>query len=349
VIVGGGLGPTHDDVTRQAVAAAAGAELAPHAPSLEHIKALFAARGLEMPSSNERQAAVPRGCDVLRNTTGTAAGFRVAIGSASVFVLPGVPGEFRAMFSDAVLPLLPKGQGVIVMRILRCFGMSESLIAEKLGAELDLSGDPKAAFLPTDGVISVKFTTRAATRDAALARINPVCERARAILREVVFGEGEDTLQDAVAHLLDARGATIAVAESCAGGLVASLLTDVPGISKNFLEGVVTYSNESKTRLLGVPKALIDTVGAVSEEVARLMAQGVRLRSGADLGVGITGIAGPTGGSPDKPVGTVHIAVSSAAGTEHRMLMVPGVRSQVKDRAAKYALNMVRLTLLAGA
>ena len=343
LIVTGGLGPTHDDVTREAVAAAAGAELVLDTPSLADIRARFKARGIDMPPSNEKQAAIPRGADVLPNPVGTAPGFRVRIGQAFVFVLPGVPGEMKAMFEAAVLPLLPKGEGVIASRVLNCFGMAESAIAELLGAHIDLHGDPRVAFLPVEGIIHVKFTAHAASRVAALARIAPAADRAHQLLGDVVFGEDDDSLEDAVVSLLERHNKTLAVAESCTGGLLADRLTDVSGISRCFLEGLVTYSNEAKTRLLGIPAPLFDTVGAVSEEVARLMAEGVRSRSHADFGVGITGIAGPTGGTPDKPVGTVHIAVASAARTMHRHLTLLGSRRQVKDRAAKYALNMLRL------
>ena len=345
VIVTGGLGPTPDDRTRRAVAAAAGADLVLDPPSLEHIRELFARRGVEMPRSNERQADVPEGADVLPNGLGTAAGFRVAVGRADVFVLPGVPEEMKAMFDAAVLPLLPQTRNAIATRVLRCFGMSESLIAETLAAEMDLDGTPQVAFLASQGTISVKFTASADTPDAALERIEPARARARALLGDAVFGEGEDTLEQVVARLLASRGATLAVAESCTGGLVANWLTDVPGISEHFLEGLVAYSNASKTARLGVPEELFATVGAVSEEVARAMAAGVRERSGADLGVGITGLAGPSGGRAEKPVGTVHVAVAAASGVVHRELRLRGRRVQVKNRAAKHALNLVRLEL----
>ncbi len=349
VIVTGGLGPTHDDLTREAVAAAAGAELVLDPPSLEHVEQIFAARGIEMPASNAKQATVPRGSDVFPNATGTAAGFRVDIGAASVFVLPGVPREMKAMFEGAAVPLLPKGDGAIAVRMLKCFGMSESLISEKLAAQMELVGDPKVAFLASEGIISVKFTSRAATRAAALGLIEPELAKARSLLGDAVFGDDADTLEQVVARLLESQGRTLAVAESCTGGLVGACLTDVPGISAHFLEGVVTYSNASKTRLLGVPAELFDTAGAVSADVARWMAEGVRERSGADIGVGITGIAGPTGGSAAKPVGTVHVAVATAAHTSHRKLALRGARTVIKDRAAKHALNMVRLELRAQA
>jgi len=345
VVISGGIGPTHDDLTREAVAEAAGAELVPDQPALEHIRDIFGARGLEMPESNAKQATYPAGGDILPNASGTAAGFRVTIGNAGVFALPGVPGEMKQMFAGEVVPRLPQSEGAIAVRALKCFGMSESIIAERLAGEIDLDGNPKVGLLATDGVISVKFTACAETREAALDLIGSPLERARGLIGEPVFGEDDDTLERVVARLLGEQGKTIAMAESCTGGLVAHRLTNVPGISAHFVEGVVTYSNESKTRLLGVPVELFSTAGAVSEEVARLMAENVRGRAGADIGIGISGIAGPGGGTPEKPVGTVHVAVATAAGTVHRKLALRGARELIKDRAAKHALNMARLVL----
>jgi nicotinamide-nucleotide amidase len=346
VIVTGGIGPTHDDRTREAVARAAGvAELVVDRDALEHIRGIFAARDIDMPRTNEKQALIPAGADVVRNAHGTAAGFRVHVGRADVFVLPGVPREMKQMFDDGVAPLLPPGDGAITVRMLRCFGLSESVIAQRLGDAMDLGDGPQVAFLASGGVITVKFTARAATREAALAKIEPRLRAAAKQLGDACFGEDDVTLESVVARLLAESGRTIALAESCTGGLVAARLTDVPGISANFVEGCVTYTNEAKTRRLGVPAELFDTVGAVSEEVARAMAEGVRRTSGADLGVGITGIAGPTGGTRDKPVGTVHLAVAVAGSTEHRLLRLRGDRSLVRDRAAKHALDLVRRML----
>lgn len=345
VVISGGIGPTHDDLTREAVAEAAGVELVPDPPALERIRDIFGARGLDMPESNAKQATYPAGGDILPNASGTAAGFRVTIGNAGVFALPGVPGEMKQMFAGEVVPRLPQSEGAIAVRALQCFGMSESIIAERLAGEIDLDGNPKVGLLATDGVISVKFTACAETREAALDLIGPPLEKARGLIGEPVFGEDDDTLERVVARLLGEQGKTIAVAESCTGGLVAHRLTNVPGISAHFIEGVVTYSNESKTRLLGVPEELFSTAGAVSEEVARPMAENVRERAGADIGIGISGIAGPGGGTPEKPVGTVHVAVATAAGTVHRKLALRGARELIKDRAAKHALNMARLVL----
>jgi len=346
VLMTGGLGPTHDDLTREAVAAAAGTPLINDPASLEHIREIFAARGLEMPASNAKQATFPQGGDVIFNPGGTAAGFRVTVGRASVFVLPGVPSEMRAMFDGGILPLLPETHTAIVVRMLKCFGMSESMIAERLGRILDLYGNPRVAFLPSAGTITVKFTATTATRAEATALLEPMVGRAAEALGEVVFGEDDATLQSAVARLLKASGKTLAVAESCTGGLVCHWLTEVPGISEHLLEGAVTYSNAAKTRRLGVPPALFDTVGAVSEEVARAMAEGMREQSGADLGLGITGIAGPSGGSPEKPVGTVHIALATPERTVHQKWSLVGTRTLIQFRAAKYALNLIRLELL---
>jgi len=345
VIVTGGLGPTHDDLTREAIAAVAGVDLVLDPPSLENIRTIFAAHGIEMPPSNEKQATYPVGGEVLPNATGTAAGVRALIDGADVFVLPGVPREMMAMFEATVVPRLKATDRVIVTRSLRCFGMSESLIAERLGAVVDLHGEPRVGILASGGVITVKFTTAAATQEAALEQLDPLCAKARSAIGAVVFGEDGDTLEQVVVRQLKERGYTIALAESCTGGLIAHCLTEVAGVSEVFREGLVTYSNEAKTRLLGVRAELFESVGAVSEEVARRMAEGVRSSAGADVGVGVTGIAGPSGGSAEKPVGTVHVAVAVAGRTEHRKLSLRGVRSLVKNRAAKHALNMVRLVL----
>ena len=345
VVVSGGIGPTHDDLTREAAAEAAGAELVPHAPSLEHIRGIFSVRGLVMPDSNAKQATYPAGGDILPNANGTAAGFRTTVGATDVFALPGVPSEMMQMFTDEIVPRLPESEGAIAVRMLQCFWMSESVIAEKLTGEIDLDGNPKVGLLATGGVISVKFTACAETHEAALALIEPPLVKARRLLGEPVFGEDDDTLERVVARLLTEQGKTIALAESCTGGLVAHRLTNVPGISDNFVQGLVTYKDEAKTRLLGVPEELLKEVGSVSEEVARLMAENVRERAGTDVGVGVSGIAGPGGERPGKPVGTVHVAVATADETVHRKLKLRGTREVVKDRSAKHALNLVRLAL----
>ena len=247
------------------------------------------------------------------------------------------------------LPLLPAGARVSVLTVKDEKSLAGTDIAETLAAGLKRDDSVRLAFLPSEGIISVKFTARAASREAAEESIRPLAERTRELLGDVVFGEGDDTLELAVARLLESRGKTLAVAESCTGGLIATRLTDVPGISRWFLEGVVAYSNEAKVRILGVEPGLLRTAGAVSEPVARAMAEGIRSRAGADLGVGITGIAGPSGGSPEKPVGTVHIAVATGTRTVHRKLSLIGTRSVVRDRAAKHALNLLRLELGTGA
>ncbi len=342
VMVTGGIGPTHDDQTREAVAEAAGLELALNRPALEHIESIFARHDRTMPPSNRKQAMIPEGADILRNESGTAAGFRVRLDGADVFVLPGVPGEMRQMFERQALPLLPPGGRVSVTHTLRCFGVSESLTARTLSSRIDFDGRLKVAFLANEGVISVKFTARADDRATAESEIEPALRTARDLLGDAVFGEDDDTLEGVVARLLDEHGLTLSLAESCTGGLVANWLTDVPGISARFLECAVTYSNRSKTERLGVPARLFETVGAVSEEVARAMAEGVRERSGAHVGASTTGIAGPTGGSPEKPVGTVHVAVATPEGTAHRKLLLRGDRRLIKNRAARHCLDLIR-------
>ncbi len=342
VMVTGGIGPTHDDQTREAVAESAGLELALNRSALEHIESIFAMHDRTMPPSNRKQAMIPEGADILQNDSGTAAGFRVRLDGADVFVLPGVPGEMKRMFDDQALALLPLGGRVSVTHTLRCFGVSESLTARTLSSKIDFDGRLKVAFLANEGVISVKFTARADDRAAAELEIEPALRTARDLLGDAVFGEDDDTLEGVVARLLDEHGLTLALAESCTGGLVAHWLTDVPGISARFLECAVTYSNQSKTERLGVPVRLFEAVGAVSEEVARAMAEGVRERSGADIGASTTGIAGPTGGSPEKPIGTVHVAVATPEGTAHRKLQLRGDRRRIKNRAARHCLDLIR-------
>jgi nicotinamide-nucleotide amidase len=347
IIVTGGIGPTHDDRTREAVAKAAGvAELVLDRDALEHLRGIFAARNIEMPLVNEKQALIPAGADVVPNGHGTAAGFRIRVGRADVFVLPGVPREMKQMFADGVAPRLPPGDGAIAVRMLKCFGLSESVIANRLGEAIDFRDGPQIAFLASGGVITVKFTGRGPSRDAARAEIEPRLRIARDLLGDACFGEDDATLETVVARLLRETGSTIALAESCTGGLIAGRLTSVPGISASLVDGCVTYTNEAKIRRLGVPAELFEEVGAVSEEVARSMAEGIRRTSSADVGLGVTGIAGPSGGTEEKPVGTVHLAVAVADRTEHRLLRLRGDRELVRDRAVKCALDLVRRVLI---
>ncbi|NQT20717.1 MAG: competence/damage-inducible protein A [Planctomycetes bacterium] len=349
VIVNGGIGPTIDDVTRQAVAAAADVPLRMDDEWLDVIEAKFHSRKIEMPKSNQVQALIPETATRIFNPAGTAAGFYFMIDGAEVAVFPGVPPELKAMFEQEYLPgLLERAATgrVIVTRSLKCFGLPESLINEKLEHLMGPHKNPQVGLLAKGAVISVKITASARDEPTAVNMIDEIKQEARGRLGDYVFGEDDDELQTAVARLLSERGLTLCTAESCTGGLIAERLTEISGSSKYFLGGAVTYSNEMKMDLLGVPEHLFDEAGAVSSEVAQAMAEGIRRRTGADYGISVTGIAGPTGGTAQKPVGLVYIGIADTKGTEVKELRLSGTREHIRDRTAKQALNLVRLNVM---
>jgi len=347
VVVTGGLGPTPDDLTRQALAKAGHQELVLREEALEHIRQMFATRDLQMPEGNRIQAMIPRQATILPNARGTAAGFRFRIGRAEIAALPGVPHEMKGMFRRQLAPYLrPQvGEAVVKVRNIRTFGLPESLVAQKVGHLMGLQDNPLVGTLAQDGVITVKLTVCAQSQAEASALLDRREQDVRSLLGDAVYGVDLPGLEYAVARELEQRGWTIALAESCTGGMIASRLTRVPGISRSLLEAVVSYSNASKTRRLGVPATLIERHGSVSQAVAEAMAAGIRNTAGSDTAIAVTGIAGPTGGTPQKPVGLVCIATATPAGTrvsEHRFR---GDREIVRDRAAKTALNLMRLRL----
>ena len=347
-IITGGLGPTPDDITRQAVARAAGAALVPDPASLVYIEGLFKSWGRAMNPANAVQADFPAGATVIFNPRGTAPGFRMRICRSEVVVLPGVPSEMKAMWAETVRPYLAgKGGGVFVTRTLNCFGRGESDVTEAVRDLMAPGRNPLVGDTAEDAVIKLRIRAHAATVEEALTLIAATKAEARRRLGTIVFGEDDDTLESVVANLLISRRLKLAVAESCTGGLVSKRLTDISGVSAAFIQGIVPYADEAKVKLLGVPRALLDEHGAVSAEVARAMAEGERRSAATDFGLSVTGIAGPTGGTPLKPVGLVYIAVASARGTKARELRLRGTRDQVRDRSAKNALDMLRLEIIA--
>lgn len=346
VVCTGGLGPTEDDRTRFALAEVAGTQLELHEDVVGHIKEIFARFGRTMPEKNAVQAMIPTGATVLPNARGTAAGFALQVGRTLVACLPGVPHEMKAMAQARLLPMIARRAGAAQVRRsrhLHCFGPGESSVNEKI-ADLMAPGVEPAVGLAVDaGVITVRITARGAPDEveASLARTE---ERIAARLGDWIYARDGQSLQEVVAGMLMEAGKTIALAESCTAGLIASRLAEIPGISASLLECVVAYSNEAKIRRLGVDPELLQTYGAVSPEVAAAMADGVRKTAGADLGLSVTGIAGPAGGSDEKPVGLVFLGLADANTVRTEKLRLHGDRNQVRDRAATSALNLLRLS-----
>ena len=348
VVTTGGLGPTSDDLTNQCLATLTGKEMVEYREAREHVDRKFAQFGRRPSPSNYKQALFPEGTELIPNPLGTAMGAMVEWEGALFVTLPGVPSEMKRMFEETLEPLLrSRSDGSIVSKTLHFAGLGESALAEKVQDFLDAT-DPTVAPLASQGKVRLRITTRAATEKEAQAKISPVEQEILRRLGDYFFGEDDETLEGAVARLLKERGATLALAESCTGGLLAKRLTDFSGSSAFFKEGLVTYSNESKERMLGVPGELILEHGAVSEPVARAMAQGARRVAGADYGLSVTGIAGPDGGTEEKPVGLVFVGLSDAQGSPVERLDLSAwarSRGSIRERSANRALDLLRLRL----
>jgi nicotinamide-nucleotide amidase len=336
-------------LTREALAQAARVELVLHPESLEHIRSMFASRKRVMPERNQVQAMLPTGAEALVNRCGTAPGIWMRLGDAWVAAMPGVPSEMFVMFEEQVKPRLAQlgmGGGVLVQRKINCFGAGESAVEEKVADMTKRGHVPDVGITVHDATISLRILAQAVDLDAARAQIEPVEKTIRARLGELVFGAEDEDLHDVVVRLLAEKRQTIATAESVTGGLLAQRLTTVPGSSSVFLGGVVAYDNRLKTELLGVLPELIAEHGAVSPPVVEAMAVGCRTRFRTDLALSTVGIAGPGGASADKPVGTVFIALATAAGVSTHTWSWIGTRTEVQSRTAKLALNRARLHLL---
>jgi len=345
-LVTGGIGPTPDDLTRSAMAELCGAPLVTVPEAEEQLRRFFARLGRKASPSNFVQSRIPRGARWLPNPLGTAAGFSVRHGRCLFFVLPGVPGEMRRMFRESVLPVLrPLSPGVTLARELQAYGLGESVIGERLRDLMTRRGEIEVATLAHRGVITIRLTATAPDADGAKARLAEAEAEVLARLGDAVFDHHGRSLAEVVAELLRRAGLTLAVAESCTGGELAARITDIPGISEVFLEGAVTYSNEAKISRLGVPRELIARFGAVSAPVAEAMASGIRRTARADVALGITGIAGPAGGSAEKPVGLVYIAVADAHRAFSEEAHFVGDRQQIRDRAVARALHLLRAYL----
>jgi len=347
----GGLGPTQDDLTKETVAQVLQDPMQLHRESAEQLRAFFAARGIQMPLSNLKQAMVPTKGRVLENPLGTAPGaaFETADGKV-VIVLPGPPREFVPMVDERVIPYLRERVGenspIIRSRMLRIAGLGESSVEDKVKHLLS-GANPTVAPYASTGEVHLRITANADDAPAAERLIDEMDRKlVEALGENVVFGRDGETLEKVVVEKLLRCKLTLAIAESCTGGLIADRITDVPGCSAVFLAGVVSYGNDAKARLLGVDEQLIRDYGAVSESAAKAMAEGARNVTGAGIGISTTGIAGPTGATPEKPVGLVYIGLSDDKDTTVREFRFSGARKDVKQRASQAALEMLRLHMV---
>ena len=351
VVTTGGLGPTSDDLTNACLSTLTGREMVEYPEAREHVDEMFARFGRQPTANNYKQALFPAGTELIPNPVGTAMGALVEWEGTLFATLPGVPTEMKTMFGETLEPMIrAHSEGSIVSKTLHFAGIGESALAEKVQEFLDAT-DPTVAPLAGQGRVRLRITTRAATEREAQEKIAPVEKEVIARLGDYFFGEDGETLEGAVARLLEERSATLALAESCTGGLLAKRLTDMPGASAYFTEALVTYSNESKERLLGVPHALIAEHGAVSEAVAREMAEGARRVSGADYGLSVTGVAGPDGGTEEKPVGLVFVGISDAEDTfAEKVDLTAWARSRdsIRERSTNRAFDLLRLRLEEG-
>jgi nicotinamide-nucleotide amidase len=347
VVLTGGLGPTRDDLTREALAEAADRSLVLDEAALESIRRRYADRKKPLPEGADRQARLPEGAELLANRLGTAPGIYMRLGRARIAALPGVPREMGPMFEKQLLPRLREilPSRVLAHRIFKIAGLTESEVDETLGA-VDLPGVSGLSLIGSPGVVEIHARVAAAKEEEAEKALDQVDRLVEERFGENLFGRGEETLSSAVGALLVAEGATLATAESCTGGMTARFLTDVPGSSGYFLGGFVTYSDRLKRDLLGVPEETLDRCGAVSAEVASAMATGARERTGATYALAITGIAGPEGGTVDKPVGLAFVALTGRGTTAVHRFVFPGDRKTIRRRVARAALDRIRRRLL---
>jgi nicotinamide-nucleotide amidase len=353
LIITGGLGPTDDDLTRPALAKAMGVELIEDPASVEHIASYFKGRGRVMPERNRVQATHPQTSTMIENTCGTAPGIRATLGGCEVFVTPGVPREMKALFEREIEPAIQDRAGTartILTAKLNSFGSGESDIAERLGSLCNRDRNPLVGTTVANGYVSVRIRSEHDDPGQAEVMLQSTLEQVAEKVGPLAFGRDDVALQDAVIALLTEQSKTVATAESCTGGLIAAMLTDVPGSSAAVLGGWVTYANEMKTEQVGVPMQLIEQHGAVSQQVVEAMARGALERSGADYALATSGIAGPGGGTEAKPVGTVWLGLAyhdgEAVKTLARLAMLPGDRQTIRDRSAKCALQLLRLKLM---
>ena len=348
LILTGGLGPTCDDITKEIVAEYFGLELELNEEALERMRSYFSSTGRTMTKNNEKQAYAPRGARVLQNDWGTAPGLVIEKDEKTAILLPGPPIELEPMWRERVEPyLFERSESVIVSKNVHVLGMGESAVEEKLYSMMNEMTNPTVAPYAGNGEVRIRVSARAENEEIASA----MCDKIIAQIKKTdvgafIYGVDVDSMENALVLSLRERGMTLATAESCTGGLIAKRITDLAGCSDVFLGGCVTYANEAKEKLIGVSHETLEKYGAVSEQTAREMARGVRLALGADVGIATTGIAGPGGGTPEKPVGTVYIAVSTESGEEVRLLSLSPKRSRefIRICAATNAMSLALKT-----
>jgi len=347
IIMTGGLGPTKDDLTKETVAEFFGLKLVLHEEILKTMKEYFARMNRPMVESNVKQAYLPEGSRIIMNGAGTAPGCIIEKDDKVVVMLPGPPSEMKPMFEEYVIPYLKeKSEYKLESKFLRIFGIGESDMENMLMDLVDNQTNPTIAPYAKEGEVTLRITARYKKEGESEDLIMPVVNEIKRRLGNMLYSTENKNLEEVTAELLMAKGLTLSAAESCTGGLVSSKLTDIPGISKVFNRGIVSYSNQSKIENLGVRPETLDKYGAVSKETAVEMAQGMRRLSGTDIAVSITGIAGPDGGTPEKPVGLVYVAVADETEVRCKKLMLSGSRTRIRNVTALHAFDMIRRCIL---
>ena len=352
VITSGGLGPTQDDLSKEIAASLIGLPMRFDEESWRAIQAYFDRIGRECPPSNRKQAEFCEGARILPNACGTAPGCLIEHDGKTIVQLPGPPHELQDMFEKQVYGYLAaRTGGCIASRYVRIYGMGESQVAQRCARWIESAGDVTVAPYCSTGECQLRVTARAASEEEALSRVLPVVEAIRRELGDAVYAvtdTADGSMEETAGRALLSRGLTVATAESCTGGLVAARLVNFPGISAALCEAHVTYANAAKVKYCGVREETLAQYGAVSEQTAREMAEGLRERSDADIAVATTGIAGPDGGTPEKPVGLVYVACADASGTRIERLMLSGTRGHIRELASLRALDMVRRAAIKG-
>jgi len=348
IVCTGGLGPTDDDITKKAICKVFKRNLIFHENVLEDLQKRFAARGLKMPAINQNQALLPQGATFLKNTTGSALGIVIDEHGKFFCSMPGVPREMMPMVDDELVPILRERTGgkIIIRQVLRTTGIFESAIAEKIRPVLQFADGVSLAYLPSYRGVDLCIKGSGTIREEIQSGVDMLADSIRRQLKKYIYTEDDRELQEVVGDLLVEHGQTLATAESCTGGLIGGKITDVAGSSRYYLGGVVAYSNQVKIAQLGVPQEIIETNGAVSAETAQAMAEGVRRLMGSDCGLSVTGIAGPDGGTDEKPVGTTFFGLATENGAITEMANLGSDRQMNRERSVAIALNMVRKAIL---